>query len=414
MKYVVIGASAAGISGAKYLRELNPNAEITLISKDEHIYSRCILHHYISGSRNLEQLNFVKPTFMQDYNINWLKNEEVIKVDTEQNQVITSSGKQVEFDKLLIATGSHVNFPAPLKVLKNSPNVLGLHDLDECEKIIELTKKAKNIVVVGAGLVGIDAVSGLLHLGDKNISLVEMRSHLLSAQLDKEAASTYENAFAQKGVKQYYNVTIKKVARNKNNKEIIKIILNTDEVLECDLIIMASGVRSNVKFLDRSGINLDKFGLVIDEFGQTSNSNIYGAGDVTGRNPIWSVALKEGIIAAYNMCGQTKQMTDFFASKSTMNFLGIPTLSLGNTSLAEPEYQVEIEKDTKGNYKKIIHKDGKIYGAILQGDLAYAGVLTQLIALKIDVSRIKKSLFKINYSDFFHQTKDLEFIYDID
>lgn len=111
------------------------------------------------------------------------------------------------------------------------------------------------------------------------------------------------------------------------------------------------------------------------------------------------------------MVGVSKEMTDFFASKSTMNFLGIPTMSLG---LAQPEYTenytIEIEDDGT-NYKKIVHKDGKIYGAILQGDLSYSGILTQLIRENIDVSKVKKPLFKIDYSDFFNIKENGAFTY---
>lgn len=112
------------------------------------------------------------------------------------------------------------------------------------------------------------------------------------------------------------------------------------------------------------------------------------------------------------MCGINSEMTDFFASKSTMNFLGIPTMSLGINTPPDETYQIEIESDDDGNYKKIIHKDGKIYGAILQGDLSYSGVLTQLIKRKIDVSKIEKPLFKIDYSDFFNEKSNFEFYYE--
>ena len=112
------------------------------------------------------------------------------------------------------------------------------------------------------------------------------------------------------------------------------------------------------------------------------------------------------------MLGVKREMTDFFGSKNTMNFVGIATISLGMVDAPENEgYEIEIEKNEKG-YKKIIHKDGKIYGAIIQGDLSYAGVLTQLIREKIDVSRVKKPLFKIDYSDFFNITENLEYTYE--
>ena len=111
------------------------------------------------------------------------------------------------------------------------------------------------------------------------------------------------------------------------------------------------------------------------------------------------------------MAGVTRKMTDFFASKSTMNFMGIPSMSLGNVNPEDDTYTVEV-KDTGSTYKKIVHKNGKIIGAVLQGDLAYAGILQQLIARRIDVTKVKKPIFDIDYSDFFHTRDNFEFYYE--
>lgn len=408
MKYVVLGASASGINGVRQLRNLDKEAEITLISKDDKIYSRCILHHYMEGIRDIKKLEFVEDDFINKNNIKWIKGVEATKVDIRTKKVIVSNGEEIEFDKLLIATGSNTFFP-PIPNLKEAPNAIGFRNFDDCEKIMEMSKTCDNIVVMGAGLVGIDVISGLTHTG-KNVALVEMKDHMLSIQLDKKAALAYEKGFESKGVKQYYEKGIKELIVDETGK-ITEILLSSGEKIPCDLLIVAAGVRANVSFLEGSGIETDRFGLIIDELGQTNCDDIYGAGDVTGRNPIWPTAVKEGIIAANNMCGVKSEMTDFFASKSTMNFLEIPTMSLGINEPLDETYMVEIESDDNGNYKKIIHKDGKIYGAILQGDLSYAGVLTQLIRAQIDISKVKKSIFKIDYSDFFNIQENFEFTY---
>lgn len=408
MKYVVLGASASGINGVRQLRNLDKDAEITLISKDDKIYSRCILHHYMEGIRDIKKLEFVEDDFINKNNIKWIKGVEATKVDVRTKKVIVSNGEEFEFDKLLVATGSNTFFP-PIPNLKEAPNAIGFRNFDDCEKIMEMSKTCDNIVVMGAGLVGIDVISGLTHTG-KNVALVEMKDHMLSIQLDKKAALAYEKGFESKGVKQYYEKGIKELIVDETGK-ITEILLSSGEKIPCNLLIVAAGVRANVSFLEGSGIETDKFGLIIDEFGQTNCDDIYGAGDVTGRNPIWPTAVKEGIIAANNMCGVKSEMTDFFASKSTMNFLEIPTMSLGINEPLDETYMVEIESDDNGNYKKIIHKDGKIYGAILQGDLSYAGVLTQLIRAQIDISKVRKPIFKIDYSDFFNIQENFEFTY---
>ena len=407
MRYVVIGASAAGISGAKTLRELDKNAEIVLISKDENVYSRCILHHYISSHRDVDALNFTGKEFFDENNITWMKGLEVKALNDKEQTLELSNGETLSYDKLLVCSGASAFIP-PVPGLREGNNVVGLRNLDDAILIKEQAKKVKNVVVLGAGLVGIDAVSGLLGQG-LNISLVEMSNKILPLQLDKHASDVYEKKFIEEGVSLKLDVKAEKLLLDENNNP-KALVLNTGEEVPCELVIVATGVRSNVAFMENSNVECDRFGLIIDAKGQTNIENIYGAGDVTGRNPIWPTAVKEGIIAAHNMLGKEMVMTDFFGSKNTINFVGIATMSLGMVEPADETYIVETKVEDN-NYKKIIHKDGKIYGAIIQGDLSYAGVLTQLIKENIDVSKVTKSLFDIDYADFFNIEKNFEFSY---
>lgn len=407
MRYIVVGASAAGISGAKTLRELDKDAEIILVSKDENVYSRCILHHYISGHRDIEALDFTDRDFFEKYNIEWKKGLEVKSIDDREHVIVLSNGESLKYDKILLATGASAFIP-PVENLREAKNVVGLRNLEDAIKIKEEAEKIKNVVVLGAGLVGIDAIAGLA-FKDLNVTLVEMGDRVLPIQLDKYASSKYEKRFEDAGVKLKLGVRAEKflIDENKNPKA---LLINTGEEIPCELIIVATGVRSNVAFLKDSSIETDRFGLIINEKGETNARDVYGAGDITGRNPIWPTAVKEGIIAANNMVGNEIFMEDFFGSKNTMNFLGLTTMSLGVVNVPDDSYTEEIDISGE-NYKKIIHKDGKIYGAIIQGDLSYAGVLTQLIKEKIHVSKVKKPLFEIDYADFFNIKENLEYTY---
>ena len=408
MKYVVLGSSAAGVNGVRELRKLDSSCEIVLISKDSSIYSRCILHQFLSGIRTLDRLCFVEKDFEERYQVIWKKGIACTNVKPAEKYVELSDGTKETYDKLLIATGSHTFVP-PVKNLQQAANVIGFRNVEDIETIRKAAETKKNIILLGSGLVGLDCATGLLELGVP-LTLVEMAGWLLSRQLDARAAQTYEEIFTKKGVRQYYGVGLAEVVLDENNM-ITEAILTDGRHLPCDYCIVTAGVRSNVEFLEGSGIETSRFGLVYDETGKTSDENIYGAGDVSGTSPIWPVAVKEGIVAASNMAGVERKMTDFFASKSTMNFFGIPSMSLGEVNPKEEDgVQVEI-KDTKNSYKKILHKDGKITGAILQGDLAYSGILQQLIARKIDVSKVKKPIFDIDYSDFFHVDENFEFCY---
>jgi len=402
MKHVVVGSSAAGLNAAKTLRHLDSDADITVISKDDSLYSRCIMHHYLEGKRDLDRLSFVRPGFIAENRINWLKGVEATKVDTSKNEVSLSNGSSVSYDKLLLAAGSSTAFPRAIKNLDNaSSGAIGFRNIDDALTIKKLAAdpNVKNIVVLGAGLVGIDVAEGLLGFG-KNIFLVEAYGHMLNRQLDMHASKAYEQAFTIAGVKQFYGTLATELELDSGNA-VKQVRLSSGFCLPCDLFVVTSGIRSNVAFLEGSGVAFDAQGLIFDKFGKTNIDNIFGAGDISGRSPIWPAAVKEGIIAAYNMVGKPLEQTDFFVNKATMNFLGIATMSLGTPEPPDSSYNVETDIDDKGNYKKIIHKGGEISGAIVQGDLSYVGILTQLIREKIDVTKVKKPLFKIDYSDFF-------------
>ena len=408
MKYVVLGSSAAGINGVRELRNIDKESEIVLISKDKAIYSRCILHQYLSGHRDMAQLCFLERDFEDIYRVNWMKGRSCVGLNRQEKQVLLDHGETVSYDKLLIATGSHTFVP-PVKNLKEAENVVGFRNIEDIAIFKEVAKTAQHVIVMGAGLVGIDCAVGFLELGVK-VTLVEMAGWLLSKQLDERAAKTYQDAFKERGIGQYYGVGVAEVILDEQRR-ITEAVLTDGTRLPCDYVVVTAGVRANVEFLEGTGIETSRFGLVYDATGKTSDDDIYGAGDVSGTSPIWPVAVKEGIIAAGNMAGEPRRMTDFFASKSTMNFLGIPSMSLGDVNTSDEGVAAEV-KETKDSYKKILHKDGKIVGAVLQGDLAYGGILQQLIARKIDVRKVKKPIFDIDYSDFFHIKDNFEFYYE--
>lgn len=407
MAYVVVGASAAGINAAKTLREINKDIEIILVSKDEYVYSRCILHHFLDGRRDIEDLEFSPGEFFKKYDIKWMKGVEVTGIDTKEKKLKLDNGEDLPYEKVVLATGAS-SFLPPIENLRTANNVIGLRNLDDAIRIKEIAPKVKNIIILGAGLVGVDAMAGLLDY-DAKVTMIEMGDRILPLQLDHYAANVYIERLKEEGVDFRFNVRAEKVIVDENNNP-VAIKLNTGEEVPGELIIACTGVRSNVGFLEGSGIECDKFGLIFNPKGETNVKDVYGAGDISGRNPIWPTAVKEGLIAANNMCNKDIYMEDFFGSKNTMNFCGVATMSLGTVIKPDDTYEEAVEIKGK-DYKKIIHKNGTIYGAIVQGDLSYVGVLTQLIKDKINIDRVKKPIFQIDYSDFFNEKENLEFVY---
>ena len=407
MAYVVVGASAAGINAAKTLREINKDIEIILVSKDEYVYSRCILHHFLDGRRDIEDLDFSPGEFFKKYDIKWMKGVELTGIDTKEKKLKLDNGENLYYEKVVLATGAS-SFLPPIENLRTANNVIRLRNLDDAIRIKEIAPKVKNIIILGAGLVGVDAMAGLLDY-DAKVTMIEMGDRILPLQLDHYAANVYIERLKEEGVDFRFNVRAEKVIVDENNNP-VAIKLNTGEEVPGELIIACTGVRSNVGFLEGSGIECDKFGLIFNPKGETNVKDVYGAGDISGRNPIWPTAVKEGLIAANNMCNKDIYMEDFFGSKNTMNFCGVATMSLGTVIKPDDTYEEAVEIKGK-DYKKIIHKNGTIYGSIVQGDLSYVGVLTQLIKDKINIDRVKKPIFQIDYSDFFNEKENLEFVY---
>ncbi|KGJ48791.1 nitrate reductase [Clostridium sp. NCR] len=409
MNYVVLGASAAGINAIKVLRELDEKANITLISKDEHIYSRCMLHHIISEHRTLDSLNFVETKFDEKYNISWKKSCTVNNIDIENKEVsILETGEKVKYDKLLIATGASSAMP-PIKNLKKAKHVYGLRNIEDAYEIKEKAKDCKKIAILGAGLVGIDALIGLLEYKNLDISVIYREPFILNRQLDEYSASVYENKFKELGVKFFKGASVNEICMD-NNENIIGVVLDDETYIECDMAIVATGVIPNAEFINKEFISYER-GIIIDENCKTTAKDIFAAGDVVGKNAIWPLAVKQGIVAAYNMAGREEKIDDSFVYRNTMNFLGIPTVSLGIVDMEE-DCIVNVRKDEIG-YKKFIIKDNVIKGVIVQGDISYAGALTHLIKNNIEIPDLEKRIFEIGYSDFFSVKGNGEFCYNI-
>lgn len=409
MNYVVLGASAAGINAIKVLRELDEKANITLISKDEHIYSRCMLHHIISEHRTLNSLNFVETKFDEKYNISWKKSCTVNNIDIENKEVsILETGEKVKYDKLLIATGASSAMP-PIKNLKKAKHVYGLRNIEDAYEIKEKAKDCKKIAILGAGLVGIDALIGLLEYKNLDISVIYREPFILNRQLDEYSASVYENKFKELGVKFFKGVSVNEICMD-NNENIIGVVLDDENYIECDMAIVATGVIPNAEFINKEFISYDR-GIIIDENCKTTAKDIFAAGDVVGKNAIWPLAVKQGIVAAYNMAGREEKIDDSFVYRNTMNFLGIPTVSLGIVDMEE-DCIVNVRKDETG-YKKFIIKDNVIKGVIVQGDISYVGALTHLIKNNIEIPDLEKRIFEIGYADFFSVKGNGEFCYNI-
>ena len=409
MKYVIIGIGAAGMTAARTLRELAPQDEIVMLSVDEKPHSRCMLHKYLSHERDADGLNFVPEDFFTENNIWQIPGQRVTKLDTRAKKVYYGTeGYACDYDKLLIATGAE-SFIPPVGDLRTAPNVFGLRHLSDAKAIDEKARTAKKVVIIGSGLVGLDAAYGLLEQ-KKEITIVEMAERILPIQLDEKGAAEYQKRFEKAGCR--FCLGRKGADTVTNEKgEITHVVLDNGEKLECDMVIVAAGVRSAVAGFEDSGLVIDR-GIKVNDYMQTSEQDVYAAGDVTGLSGIWPNAQKQGRIAAQNMVLGNKFMyVDRFAAKNTINFFGLVSLCVG--ALNPEEGDQVIARESRDQYERAIFRDHRLVGFLQQGDISHDGIYQYLIKNGIDLAGREEEIFSLSFADFYDVKENGEYIYSV-
>lgn len=397
MNYIIIGAGAAGIEAGKMLRKMDPYGKITMISVDKDVHSRCMLHKYLSLERDEKGISFVPDNYFEENKIRWVKDEPVTSIDTEKKEVYMESGAFLPYDKLLITTGSVYGIP-PIPNFRTADNVYGFRDLSDAQLINNaVLERGKNVFIVGSGLVGLDVAYGLLERGCK-VTVAEMANRIMPLQTDEISAKRYQELFEKEGCTFKLGIGASDSIINEQN-EIITVKLSNGEEISCDFVVVAAGVRPNIAFLERSSIKIDR-GITVNNYLQTSDPDVFAAGDVTGLAGIWPNAMDQGRIAAMNMSGAQVEYEDTFAIKNTCNFFGVPMLSVGDVEAKDDTYEVIISH-SQGIYKKAIVKDHTLVGLQLQGNIDNSGIWQYLIKHKVKIDHVTKDIFNLSFADFY-------------
>jgi len=400
MKHLIIGAGAAAISAVRTILKEKSDDTVVIVSQDEEVYSRCMLHRFISGERDAESINFINDDILKSPRVQWIKGKTITRLDAAAKTVYAGEEKIASGDTVLIATGSDSVTP-PIGELKTAKNAFGLRHLSDARAIVDHAKKAKEIAVIGAGLVGLDAVYGILESpgGEKKkITVVEMATSVLAINLDAHAAEAYQRLFEKKGVA--FRLARKVVNTKSVGGNISALELDDGEIISCDMVILAVGVRAATALLAESGIDLtERRAVKVDDYLATNVPGVYAAGDVAGLSGIWPNAQKQGEMAAYNMTGTRWAYDDRFAIKNTVNFFGLLSLSLGAINPSDGD-KILVKED-RNNYRKLILRDGIPVGIILQGEIGESGFWLYLIKDKIRIDNLGKSPWNVSYADFY-------------
>ena len=407
-RFVIIGAGAAGITAAQTLRAFRPNDVVTVISIDDKIHSRCMLHKFLSHERTAEGINFVGADFFEKNDIYHIPCQTVTKIDTAGKLVYYGEGYNTPYDKLLIATGSGFFIP-PIPHFREAPNVFGFRDLSDALKIDDAFAKGKRVFIVGSGLVGLDAASALCQRGAE-ITIAEMAPRVMPLQTDDYAASVYQKVFEDHGCRFLLGIGAADAVVD-GGGNITEVILSTGEHVPCDFIIMAAGVRPRIQIALDSGIAAER-AITVDGHLRTSAPDVYAAGDCTGLSGVWPDAMAQGKAAAENMAGIDTVYEKPYPFKNTSNFFGVTMLSVGRMDLTEGA-DVIVHKTPK-EYKKAVITNGKLTGYLSLGDISNHGLYLHLIKNGIDVSEKKDQIFRLTFADFYGiNEKNGEFVYTV-
>lgn len=402
-RYLIIGASAAGLACAAAIRDHDPHGQVTVAAADRQVYSRCLLKDLLGGARDAQSLNFAGEDFFDKRGIEFLPCKKVVSVHPRQKTVLTQDGEKIAFDKLLIATGAKPALP-PVENLSRGRQVFTLRSLEDAEMIIDAAEPDRKAVVLGGGLVGLEAAEALALQGVK-VTVIEQAERILHLQLDSFAASRYAELFRSHGVEIITGQRAAKI-RLDEQSNVLGVELEDQSYLPCNLIIAAAGVKPQTDLLSDTGIAVQR-GIVVDRRMRTSIPDIYAAGDVcesldilTGQvspTPIWPAAIKQGRIAGLNMAGKAVELNGTFAQQNVMSFFGLAAISFGWPESPEEDCHVEIDV-SPDCYQKVISKEGRLMGAIFQGELRGAGTFGTLIERGIDISGRQGKLLETNYT----------------
>ncbi|HOL47107.1 MAG TPA: FAD-dependent oxidoreductase [bacterium] len=405
MNILIIGASAAGISAAETLRKLDKNCNITILTKENcnRPYSKSLLAYLFSNRIDLNKIYFKPKNFFEKYNLTYFNNEEVIEIDRKNKFIKTKNNKKLNYDKLLLATGSKSFIPEINNISLN--NIFTFNEYQNYQDIKKNLNNAKNIVVLGAGFVGLEIAYALNNLGF-DVSIVEKCSQILPNQMDNTGSYFIQKELENKGIKFFLNQSIIEIEGSKN---ISNVILSDKTRLKSNMLIICSGVIPNKEIAKNADLETKK-GLVVDEYLTTSDNNIYGAGDIIELYDIttkssncsgsWANAVIQGQYAAYNILGYKKRYKNFIAVQNSIQFYNVAATSNGKVHIDlsddQSNYEVLSIKE-KNYYKKIVLRDNKIIGFILINKINQAGLLSALIKLQLDISEYKEKLL---YDDF--------------
>ncbi len=394
LKLVMVGNGMAGVRTVEELLKLNPDLyDITVFGNEPHPnYNRIMLSPVLAGEQTIEQIITHPREWYAENGITLHTGKKVVKIDRQKRFVETEDGTRADYDRLLVATGS-TPFILPIPGA-DLPGVIGFRDISDVEAMIEASGQYKNAVVIGGGLLGLEAANGFKIRG-MDVSVVHIAPWLLERQLDEPAARLLQSNLETKGLKFLLQKQTAELVKGESGR-VCAVRFKDGETVPADIVVMAVGIRPNTTLAESAGLHCDRGIRVNDTLQTVTDPRIYAIGECVNHRgiayglvaPLFEQAkVCANHLAQYGIARYEGSMTS-----TKLKVTGIDLFSAGNFTGGDDFEEIVFQDAGRGSYKKLTLKDNKLAGAVLYGDTLDGAWYFELMRDGTDVADIRDKL----------------------
>jgi len=390
---IVIGN---GMSGSRTIENLlkitKDQYNITIFGEEPHFnYNRIMLSYLLSGKKTFDNIVIHKESWYEENNITLHKGDKVISIDRVKKIVTSQSGKVLEYDKLLISTGSSSFIPQT----KGSElqNVIGFRTKNDSDIILESISKDKTAVVVGGGLLGLEAAYGIAHHGVKTI-LVHRSDSILTHQLDSVGGKLLQKKLESFGIEFKLSATIEEIM---GIDAVEKVSFTDGTTVETNLVVFATGITPNIDLAKEISLEVNK-GIIVNDYLQTSDDNIFAIAECSEHNgklyglvpPLYEQAK----FCAMKLADQDSEGYKGSTLSTRLKISGVSVFSAGDYLGDETTEALIALNEQEDTYKKLVVRDNKIVGIILYGDTLDASWYLKFLKEETDIGDLKSKILE--------------------
>ena len=368
-RLVVVGNGMAGIRTLEELLKLQPDMyEITVFGAEPHPnYNRILLSPVLAGEQTFDEIVLNPLSWYADNGITLHLGKEVTTIDRVRRRVVAADGTEAEYDRLLLATGS-VPFILPVPG-KDLEGVIGYRDIHDTQTMIDTARQKKHAVVIGGGLLGLEAANGL-KLRGMEVTVVHLAGWLLERQLDPVAGALLEKSLAERGLAFRLNTATTEIVGDADGR-VAAVRFSDGEQIPADLVVMAAGIRPNTALAQAAGIHCNR-GIVVNDTLQTYDPRVYAVGECASHRGIAyglvAPLFEQAKICANHLATYGIGIYKGSVSSTKLKVTGIDLFSAGDFMGGEGTEEIVLSDPAGGLYKKLVSRDDRLVGACLYGD----------------------------------------------